>query len=339
MAIAVAVGLLALGLTSDNDNGSGSHTGSHNGSGSAAGISLGGFIPTTSTTSTTVAAPTVYTPEELVGTFGDAVWRVESTGCGEIWTGTAFAIDEQHLVTNHHVVANSTRPKLHGRDGSSTEGTVIGWSERPDVAVIRVDEPLDSWLTWAPTDELSEGQSILAIGYPVPDRVFTATPGSIMSFQARTGVREALRTNAALDRGNSGGPALDRYGRVVGVVTEMAANTGGLQLVPLVFTHDALSELIDSFLDDPEEPEVSCGGSEPEVTLPPGVDPDAWQSDAFTYGDDPALDVLWDQCEAGDMVACDDLWWVSPPASEYEEFADTCGRRAEPGEWCSEPSS
>ena len=43
-------------------------------------------------------------------------------------------------------------------------------------------------------------------------------------------------------------------------------------------------------------------------------------SDADSYGDDPRLDALWDACEAGDAVACDDLYWQSPVGSEYEEF-------------------
>lgn len=50
------------------------------------------------------------------------------------------------------------------------------------------------------------------------------------------------------------------------------------------------------------------------------VDPEA-----HSYGDDPYLDQLWDECEAGDMVACDDLFLLSRLGSEYEEFADNCG--------------
>lgn len=58
-----------------------------------------------------------------------------------------------------------------------------------------------------------------------------------------------------------------------------------------------------------------------------------FESDPFTsgetYGDDPALDALWDQCEVGDDVACDDLYWGSPIGSGYEEFGRTCGGRSD----------
>ena len=54
-------------------------------------------------------------------------------------------------------------------------------------------------------------------------------------------------------------------------------------------------------------------------------------SGGSSYGDDPALDALWDACAAGDGEACDDLYFQSPIGSEYEEFGDTCGGRFPPG--------
>ena len=53
-----------------------------------------------------------------------------------------------------------------------------------------------------------------------------------------------------------------------------------------------------------------------------------------TYGSDPTLDALWDDCDAGDYQACDDLYNESPSGSEYEDFGDTCGDRNEPQGYC-----
>src|SRR5262245_11831226 len=50
-------------------------------------------------------------------------------------------------------------------------------------------------------------------------------------------------------------------------------------------------------------------------------------TDGSSYGDDPALDALWDACDGGDGQACDDLYWQSPVGSEYEAFGNTCGER------------
>jgi len=54
----------------------------------------------------------------------------------------------------------------------------------------------------------------------------------------------------------------------------------------------------------------------------------------FTYGDDPALDALWEACEGGDGAACDDLFWEAPAGSEYEDFGYTCGGREPDGAVC-----
>ncbi len=53
-----------------------------------------------------------------------------------------------------------------------------------------------------------------------------------------------------------------------------------------------------------------------------------------SYGSDPELDELYDQCEDGDFQACDDLFFDSPSDSEYEDFGDTCGERNEPAGTC-----
>ena len=63
------------------------------------------------------------------------------------------------------------------------------------------------------------------------------------------------------------------------------------------------------------------------------ADADAFESEeapADAYGSDPVLDRFWDDCERGDFAACDELWEASPPESDYERFASTCGERNDP---------
>ncbi len=56
--------------------------------------------------------------------------------------------------------------------------------------------------------------------------------------------------------------------------------------------------------------------------------------DVDGYGDDDDLDALYDDCEAGDYEACDELYNQSPSGSAYEEFGDTCGERNDPSGYC-----
>ena len=88
---------------------------------------------------------------------------------------------------------------------------------------------------------------------------------------------------------------------------------------------------LDSLTSDSDEMSpagLECFGEltfEDLVLIGGGSDDDLFGSGASSYGDDPELDALWDACEAGDDVACDDLYWESPLGSEYESFAQENG--------------
>lgn len=229
------------------------------------------------TTTSTTAAPTLFTEAQLAERFGDAVYRVETSGCGYESVGTAWVVGPNHLVTNGHVVENDPEPTLVSRNGQRLQGRVIGYSEIPDVAVIEVRNELAPVLEWAATSELSEGDRLVSIGYPVPESVFTVTPGNIISFRATSGVREAVRTDANLDYGNSGGPALTADGRVAGVVTEMDRKDG-LQFVALVYTSAVLRDLVEDAIARPADIRARCedqfiGSTDPGDTYPDPFDP------------------------------------------------------------------
>ena len=95
---------------------------------------------------------------------------------------------------------------------------------------------------------------------------------------------------------------------------------------------------LDSLTSDSDEMSpagLECFGEltfEDLVLIGGGSDDDLFGSGASSYGDDPELDALWDACEAGDDVACDDLYWESPLGSEYESFGLSCAGRGCGGE-------
>lgn len=84
-----------------------------------------------------------------------------------------------------------------------------------------------------------------------------------------------------------------------------------------------------------EEFGSTCGDRAPRGTdcsnLDSGSSVDGSDTD---YGDNAMLDALWDDCDGGDMEACDDLYRESPSGSEYEDFGDNCGGRGRDGIWC-----
>ena len=74
---------------------------------------------------------------------------------------------------------------------------------------------------------------------------------------------------------------------------------------------------------------VDSLGASTSVPRPPVSAVDGEIPEPMAYGEDPALDALWDQCEAGSGLACDQLFDQAPVRSEYEEFAGTCGGRTQ----------
>ena len=228
-----------------------------------------------SSTTTTVPPSTVvpaYSDAEIGAEYGDAVFKIETTGCGYTGTGSGFAIDDHHIVTNRHVVDIDATPSINTRTGARFTGRVIGWEEQPDIAVIEVDRNLTKWIDWTSADTLIEGQNLVSLGYPLPDHDFTVTPGVILSFVTQGYHRVAIRSDAQLDRGNSGGPSLVADGRVAGVVTQMDLNQDGFQFVPIIMTTDEVLETVESILRHPSTPTVDCDSIDSGVPpYSPGV--------------------------------------------------------------------
>ncbi len=274
------------------------------------------------------------TAQQLGERFGDAVWRVEVEGCGMSATGSGFAIAPELFVTNAHVVDIDASPTLVSRHGEERTATVIGIRTWPDLAVMQVSEPVDTWLEWAPTAELVEGQPLTALSYPTPLLRFSVAPGTLMSFQVENDERIAIASDEITDYGSSGGPLLDDRGRVTGVITEFASGDGR-QLVGLSYTHAFLREHLEAIIAAPEPMTVNCDGVGSPV-LPDGWDGPEIGAGGNDYGDDAGLDALWEACEAGDLQACDDLYRYSPIGSGYEAYGDSCGERQplDTGRWC-----
>lgn len=78
-----------------------------------------------------------------------------------------------------------------------------------------------------------------------------------------------------------------------------------------------------------EEFAITCGGTDTDNYGFCDSSGSTDGSGAMNYGDDATLDALYDECEGGDLAACDTMWWDSEIGSEYEELAETCGGRTD----------
>ncbi len=164
----------------------------------------------------------VYT--EVYEDAGSSVVLVE-TGRG---AGSGFQYDEDHVVTNAHVVGRANVVQLRYADGEWREGTVQGTDFHSDLAVIEVGTRPDGVDPLTLTDDTPAiGQEVVAIGNPY-DLDGTVTVGIVSGtdrlIPSPGGFRipDAIQTDAAVNPGNSGGPLMSLDGDVLAVI-----NSGG----------------------------------------------------------------------------------------------------------------
>lgn len=152
-------------------------------------------------------------------------------------TGSGFLIDEQgHLLTNNHVVEASLTLLAEFSDGRVRKATLVGADPLTDLAVIKVDSEGVAGLPFVKSNQLEVGEWVVAVGFPLGlDQ--TVTVGVISATNrrlnivgtsiGRRGYEDFIQTDAAINRGNSGGPLLNLRGEVVGVNAAIVTQTGG----------------------------------------------------------------------------------------------------------------
>jgi serine protease Do len=152
----------------------------------------------------------------------------DDEGATALGAGSGFFISaDGYIVTNNHVVADATEITVRLSDERELTARVVGRDENTDLAVIKVDGDNFPFVTFEEAAQPRVGDWVIAVGNPF-GLGGTATAG-IVSAQGR-GIDSAyvdyLQIDAAINRGNSGGPTFDIYGRVIGVNSAIFSPTG-----------------------------------------------------------------------------------------------------------------
>jgi S1-C subfamily serine protease len=172
-------------------------------------------------------------------------------------SGSGSVLDKHgHILTNFHVVEGATQIKVALHTGNSYDAEVIGKDQPNDIAVLRIDAPAEELdpVEIGHSSKLRVGQHIYAIGNPFGlER--TLTRGIISSLNrslpARGGrtMRSIIQIDAALNRGNSGGPLLDSRGRLIGMNTAIASSTGENTGVGFAIPIDTIKRVVPQLIE------------------------------------------------------------------------------------------
>ncbi len=149
--------------------------------------------------------------------------------------GSGFVVDEEgYILTNNHVVEGAEGVEVTFSDETVLPARVVGRDPGNDLALLEVDAPpgLLVPVELGASEGLEVGQRAIAIGNPFGQFGRTLTTGVVSgldrTLQGPDGreMEGLIQTDAAINRGNSGGPLLDSAGRVIGVNTAIFSPTG-----------------------------------------------------------------------------------------------------------------
>jgi serine protease Do len=174
--------------------------------------------------------------------------REQSLGSG------AIISPDGYILTANHVVADADEIKVAiGDDKKEFTARLIGRDQPTDVAVLKIDATDLPAITLGDSDQLEVGDVVLAIGDPL-ELGRSVTMGIVSGLGRHYGVNgvhgyeDFIQTDAAINEGNSGGPLVDAEGRLVGINTWIATQSGGNEgigfAVPVNLARNVMERLI-----------------------------------------------------------------------------------------------
>ncbi|WP_084075939.1 serine protease [Demequina sp. NBRC 110052] len=171
--------------------------------------------------------------------------RVRNIGCGFIATGTGFALDENTLITNQHVISDSRSIEVSTYNGVKYTATTVSSTSVADIAIVRTEDPIGTSYAILAQEDPEIGDAITVLGYPGGGQL-TSVDGVILgttSDPIEASVGTVYVSSASVVSGSSGSPALNEAGEVVGVVyAKIPDGTNNSLIIPVSTLRTLLSE-------------------------------------------------------------------------------------------------
>lgn len=140
--------------------------------------------------------------------------------------------NDGYVVTNNHVVANGEEIEVTMTNNKSFKAKLVGSDPVTDIALLKIEGENFPALAFGNSDSLRLGEWVLAIGSPynlrstVTAGIVSAKGRSLPDASGEFKIESFIQTDAAVNRGNSGGALVNTRGEVVGINTAIASNTG-----------------------------------------------------------------------------------------------------------------
>lgn len=177
--------------------------------------------------------------------FGFTMEGQEGLGSGVIFS------EDGYVLTNYHVIKNSTQVKVIFSTGQEVEAKVVNYDETADLAVVKITEDVElpGVAELGNSDNLKAGEQVIAIGNPLGKEYLGSVTTGIISAVSRDvksedgTVMNLIQTDTAINSGNSGGPLINSQGQVIGINTAKIQATGVEGIGFAIPINDAIEKL------------------------------------------------------------------------------------------------
>ncbi|WP_239025456.1 Do family serine endopeptidase [Roseicyclus persicicus] len=161
--------------------------------------------------------------------------------------GSGFVISEDgYIVTNNHVIEGADEILIEFREGFTLQAELVGTDPNTDIALLKVeaDGPLP-FVSFGDSEAMRVGDWVMAMGNPL-GQGFSVSVGIVSAAgRALSGTYDDyIQTDAAINRGNSGGPLFNMAGEVIGVNTAILSPTGGSIGIGFAMSSDVVTNVV-----------------------------------------------------------------------------------------------
>ena len=196
-------------------------------------------------------------PEEFRRFFGDDFFGGRQSAPRQfkgMGSGVIINAEKGYVITNNHVIDGADKITVQLNDGREFKGKIIGQDEQSDVALVQIENPKNlTAIKIADSDKLRVGDFTVAIGNPF-GLGQTVTSGIVSALGRSTGsdsgkYENYIQTDAAVNRGNSGGPLINLNGELIGINTAIISPSGGNAGIAFAIPSNMANNLIQQIIE------------------------------------------------------------------------------------------
>lgn len=173
----------------------------------------------------------------------------EASGSGVIISADGY------IVTNNHVVAEADLIEVTLNDNRIYEAVIVGRDPTTDLALIKIEETGLPFLAFGNSDDVRVGEWVLAVGNPfnltstVTAGIVSAKGRNINILGGNTAIESFIQTDAAVNRGNSGGALVNTQGDLIGINAAIASTTGAFAGYSFAIPSNIASKVVEDLIE------------------------------------------------------------------------------------------